>query len=73
MYTNAQCIDIDEAVQDINIDEALQDINDIIINAAEIAIPKSTNTVKKPPLPWFNQECKEAVEARNREERALKQ
>ena len=29
-------------------DEAVQNINDII-NAVEIAIPKSTNTVKKLP------------------------
>ena len=51
----------------------MQNINDSIINAAEIAIPKSTNTVKKPSIPWFNQECKEAVIARNRAERTLKQ
>ena len=44
-----------------------------IISAAEIAIPKSTNTVKKLPIPLFNQECKEAVKARNKTERALKQ
>ena len=56
----------------ININEAVKNIN-IIINSAEIAIPKSINTLKKPPIPWFNQEYKEAVKVRNRAERVLKQ
>jgi hypothetical protein len=40
-----------------------ENITNTIINAANIAIPKTTNTSRKPNLvPWWTEECKVAVQ-----------
>ena len=57
---------------DMGVDEIHDTISQIIKQAAEQTIPKSTNNITKPPVPWFNNECKKALADRNKAERALK-
>lgn len=50
----------------LDIDTANTLLTDTIINAATATIPKSSENPKRPPVPWFNQACKEARKERRR-------
>ena len=58
--------------EEATVDEIYKVIYEKIIAAADMAIPKTSNNIVKPPVPWFNEECKRAITERNRAERALK-
>ena len=55
-----------------NIDEIVDGINSFFLQCADAAIPKSRGRKKKPPLPWWNEECRIADLERKRAERAMK-
>ena len=47
-------------------------VRDLIIHAADESIPKTSGHYKRTPVPWWNEDCREARRERNRAERALK-
>ena len=55
-----------------NIDEIVDGINSFFLECANATIPKSRGRKKKPPLPWWNEECRIADLERKRAERAVK-
>ena len=52
------------------VDDMAQIINEII-SAAHNSISRSSNSMTELPVPWFNDECKEAIKLRYRADRAL--
>ena len=52
--------------------ELVDFIVEVLINAANQSIPKTSTKIKKPPVPWYNNEIATAQQARNRAERALR-
>jgi len=54
------------------IDEQVTAITDIIIAAAQEAIPIKGKPIGRTPVPWFNEDCRSARLARTRAERAVK-
>ena len=57
-----------EFPEEATVDEIYKVIYDKVITGADMVIPKTSNNIVKPPVPWFNEECKKAMA-----ERALKQ
>lgn len=55
-----------------NIDDHITEINSKIIDAANYAIPRKTGNFRRPPLPWWSDQCKHAIKERKLAERALK-
>ena len=53
-------------------DDLLQSIKDVIISAADASIPMSSGRITRPPVPWWNNQCREAKRSRNIAERALR-
>lgn len=43
-----------------SITKKIEDLTELILQTAEITIPKSSNKSSKRPLPWWNQECQNA-------------
>ena len=58
--------------QSLDLDNIVKHLNDFIIETAEKCMPISTGDSNKIPVPWWNQECKDAKRERRRTERALK-
>ena len=54
------------------IENLLEQIENQIIQAADVAIPTTSPNISRPPVPWWNEEIKEAIQKRKRAERALK-
>ena len=54
------------------IDDALTEICTTIMEAAEASIPRSNGRRKKPPVPWWNSDCRRARVEKLRAERALR-
>ena len=55
-----------------NVDIMIANITDIIINAATAAIPRKGGTIRKPPVPWYNQDCRDSRRVKIRAERTLR-
>ena len=55
-----------------NINLMIDTIQNRIINAASHSIPRKSSHVRKPPVPWSNNDCKMAQNERTLAERALK-
>ena len=55
-----------------DIDEIMENIGEIFYDAAMLSMPLKTGSYRRVPVPWFDEQCKEAKKARNRAERALK-
>ena len=55
-----------------NVDELVDHLNTFIISAAKESIPISEGTNGKIPVPWWNDECRDALRQRNTAERAMK-
>lgn len=51
---------------DLDIEEGCEAITNVIIGAAQAAIPMTKGMPKRPPVPWFNDECKIAIKNRRR-------
>lgn len=49
-----------------SIDELNEQITNIIVQAAERTIPKTTSKVTKTPVPWWNKECADAIKKRKK-------
>ena len=47
-------------------------ITDTIIHAANSFIPKTSGRLRRPPVPWWNSQCRDAARERLRAERAMK-
>ena len=58
--------------QYLTVDDFSQEIEEKIITAADACIPKTSGTLRRPPVPWWNQDCQRAMKERLRSERALK-
>ena len=54
------------------VNEVLSDITGVVIGAADATIPKTSGQYSKPPVPWWNAECREALRRRNHAERVLR-
>lgn len=52
--------------------QLLETIQNVIITAADMAIPKTNGNLRKPPVPWWDENCRRAKREYNRAERALK-
>ena len=55
-----------------NIEEEVELITNTLHAAACLAIPRSSGTLMRPPVPWWNVECDDAKRERTRAERAVK-
>ena len=55
-----------------SVQEALNHLTSRIHLAAQAAIPRSTGRYRRPPVPWWSQECQQAVRARKAALRQLK-
>ena len=55
-----------------SVQEALTHLTSRIHLAAHAAIPRSTGRCRRPPVPWWSQECQQAVRARKAALRQLK-
>ena len=55
-----------------DINALINDLETVIIQAATESIPKSKGTLKRPSLPWLNNDCKRAKRERVRAERKMK-
>jgi len=55
-----------------NIKDAIEFIETTIIGAANATIPKTGNITSRPPVPWFNDECRRYRRNMLRAERALR-
>jgi len=55
-----------ECIDQPNIDETIETFNSSIINAAEKSIPKTGSTFRSRPVPWWNDQCKQAIAAQKR-------
>ena len=53
-------------------EDILEHIENKIIQAADTAIPTTSPNPRKPPIPWFNEDIKQAIRDRKRAGRALK-
>ena len=53
-------------------DDLLQSIKDVLISAADASIPMSSGRITRPPVIWWNDQCREAKKSRNIAERALR-
>lgn len=62
----------DESPEEVDIETANTLITDRILNAAEASIPTTSETQKRPRVPWFNSECKTARKNRRRAFRIFK-
>lgn len=49
-----------------DIESMVQDFTDAIINAAKESIPEIEIRFDKPPVPWWNEKCKEAIKNRKK-------
>ena len=56
----------------LHVDQHLNLICESIISAAERSIPKTSGLYTKPPVPWWNEDCRLARRERIRAERALR-
>ena len=52
-----------------NVQEIYDYFIDVIQNAADQSIPKTNPNKHPPPIPWWNDECKQAIKNRNRAKR----
>lgn len=57
---------------DTDIEEFEKRVREGILMAAELAIPKSSGSLKRRAVPWWDEKCSEAVKNRNRAFRVLK-
>lgn len=57
---------------DADIEEFEKRVREGNLMAAELAIPKSSGSLKKRAVPWWDEKCSEAVKNRNRAFRVLK-
>ena len=63
----------EEKIENFNsVNTAIEYIINLITKAADQAIPKTSPNFPKPPVPWWNNELKQARKERNRAERLLK-
>lgn len=60
-----------EPGQNDDVNRVLEAITDRIILAAGASIPKTNGNLQRPPVPWWNAECKQARREYCRAERAL--
>lgn len=51
---------------DLSIEEGCESILNAITQAANTSIPKTSGSPKRPTVPWFNKQCKEAIKYRRR-------
>lgn len=52
------------SVNSLDVNNGCKAITESILSAAESAIPRTGNFLKRPSVPWFSKECKEAVKKR---------
>jgi len=62
----------DYTIENLSIPESVDRITHSIIHAAEGSIPKTTGRMRKPPVPWWSEDCRLAKQERTRAERALR-
>ena len=55
-----------------NIDRLVEQIENVVMNAASISVPVKSGNYRRPPVPWWSEECRDAVRDRGRAERALR-
>lgn len=57
--------------EDVNI--SCEQITNAILQSAELSIPKSSHTPKRPPVPWWSKEISQSIKNRNKSLRTFKQ
>ena len=58
-------------IKDIPIEDLLKQITHTILQAADSTIPKTSGNLRRPPVPWWNDNCTKARRNRIRAERAF--
>ena len=61
-----------KSIDYVDVNDFSNKLENIIISAANLAIPKTSDRMQKPSVPWWNHNCHIAVKRRNQAERALK-
>ena len=70
MFNRITAVDSTYDIKDT--DEVCDIITATIINAAGKCIPRTSNRMRRPPVPWWNKQCDDAKRERTRAERAMK-
>lgn len=58
--------DLEASVHQTDVDSRVQNVTQSIIQAAEKAVPLTSSKPRRIPVPWWNEECSEAVRMRKR-------
>ena len=54
-----------------DVDAMVAHFTDVVITAANIAIPTIGGKLRRPPVPWWKEDCARAVKARKRAQSKL--
>ena len=65
-------VGVREDYQHEQADQQLKYVEEIIISAANLSIPVKEGTCRRPPVPWWDDDCKNSLNERRIAERAYK-